>query len=229
MYFLALSHEPPALFSMMARTKPVARAPRRNPARAYLPRTTPTSTGATMVIIEGASICFSAADVAISTHLPYSGFAVPSIRPFISRHCRRTSSTMSSVVTPTDFIAMAQNRGGIMAPSSRPTMTGALSRLRPGAAVSWPEEEMVTICVAMAKERVSPREFSAAAPMANPLPVAAVVLPRESRASVLSRTSGDKPAWVVMPPALSATGPYASVARVTPRVDSMPTAARATP
>ncbi len=64
----------------------------------------------------------------------------------------------------------------------------------------------------------------AAEAMANPLPVAAVVLPSESRASVRFLTSGSW--WVIsaMPPALSATGPYASVARVMPRVASMPTA-----
>ena len=57
--------------------------------------------------------------------------------------------------------------------------------------------------------------------MANPFPVAAVVLPRESSASVLCRTSGSRCACSAMPPALSATGPYASVASVMPRVDSM--------
>ena len=39
------------------------------------------------------------------------------------------------------------------------------------------------------------------------LPVAAVVLPRESSASVRSRTSSGRPAICAMPPALSATGP----------------------
>ena len=43
--------------------------------------------------------------------------------------------------------------------------------------------------------------------MAKPLPVAAVVLPRESRASVRSRTLSGRPLISAMPPALSATGP----------------------
>ena len=43
--------------------------------------------------------------------------------------------------------------------------------------------------------------------MAKPLPVAAVVLPRESRASVRSRTFSGRPDISAMPPALSATGP----------------------
>ena len=71
--------------------------------------------------------------------------------------------------------------------------------------------------------------MSTADPIANPFPVAAVVFPSASNASVLSRTSGSKCACSAIPPALSATGPYASVARVMPRVDSMPTAARPIP
>ena len=51
------------------------------------------------------------------------------------------------------------------------------------------------------------------------------LLPRASRASVRSRTSSGSSAISAMPPALSATGPKASVARVTPKVASMPTAA----
>ena len=47
----------------------------------------------------------------------------------------------------------------------------------------------------------------AAEPMAKPLPVAAVVLPRLSRASVRSRTIGSSPAICALPPALSAIGP----------------------
>ena len=52
------------------------------------------------------------------------------------------------------------------------------------------------------------RAVRTALPIANPFPVAAVVLPRASRASVLSLTfssqSGDISA---IPPALSAIGP----------------------
>ena len=66
-------------------------------------------------------------------------------------------------------------------------------------------------------------------PIANPLPVAAVVLPNASKASVRSLTSGFKCACSAIPPALSATGPYASVARVIPKVESIPTAAKPIP
>ena len=60
---------------------------------------------------------------------------------------------------------------------------------------------------ACAYAAMSASAVSAAEPMAKPLPVAAVVLPRESRESVRSRTSGGRPACSAMPPALSATGP----------------------
>ena len=50
-------------------------------------------------------------------------------------------------------------------------------------------------------------EIKAADAIAKPLPVAAVVFPSESRASVRLRTSG--PRWLIsaFPPALSAMGP----------------------
>ncbi len=65
--------------------------------------------------------------------------------------------------------------------------------------------------------------------MAKPLPVAAVVFPSPSRASVLSLTSLGSSDISAFPPALSAIGPKASVARVIPRVESIPTAAKPTP
>jgi hypothetical protein len=64
--------------------------------------------------------------------------------------------------------------------------------------------------------------------MARPFPVAAVVFPRASSLSVRERTSGGSCAISAIPPALSATGPYASVARVIPSVERRPTAAIAT-
>ena len=47
----------------------------------------------------------------------------------------------------------------------------------------------------------------AALPIANPLPIAAVVFPIESKPSVISRTSSPRPDISEIPPALSATGP----------------------
>ena len=65
--------------------------------------------------------------------------------------------------------------------------------------------------------------------MAKPLPIAAVVLPSSSKESVISLTSGFMPLISAIPPALSAIGPYASIAMVIPTVASMPTAAIPTP
>ena len=50
-------------------------------------------------------------------------------------------------------------------------------------------------------------DTSAAEPMAKPLPIAAVVLPAASSASVLSRTADGISHISAMPPALSAMGP----------------------
>ena len=61
--------------------------------------------------------------------------------------------------------------------------------------------------------------------MAKPFPIAAVVFPIASSESVISRVSGPSPLISLMPPALSAIGPYASTDIVTPTVASMPTAA----
>ena len=54
---------------------------------------------------------------------------------------------------------------------------------------------------------ISANDVNTADPMAKPLPVAAVVFPSESKASVRSRTSGSRCACSAIPPALSATGP----------------------
>ena len=48
---------------------------------------------------------------------------------------------------------------------------------------------------------------SAAAPIAKPFPIAAVVLPTSSSESVISRVSLPSFAISAIPPALSATGP----------------------
>ena len=51
------------------------------------------------------------------------------------------------------------------------------------------------------------KETKAADPIANPLPIAAVVLPAASRASVLSLTYSPISAISEIPPALSLIGP----------------------
>ena len=69
------------------------------------------------------------------------------------------------------------------------------------------------------------RAVSAAEPIANPFPTAAVVFPIESSSSVILRTSSPSAHISAIPPALSATGPYASTVIVTPTVASIPIAA----
>ena len=56
-------------------------------------------------------------------------------------------------------------------------------------------------------EAKSASPVRAAEPMANPFPVAAVVFPNESSASVRLRTSSPSPLISALPPALSAIGP----------------------
>ena len=72
-------------------------------------------------------------------------------------------------------------------------------------------------------DAINAKAVNAADPIANPFPVAAVVFPKESNASVLFLTSAGNSAISAIPPALSATGPYASVANVIPNVDNIPT------
>ena len=65
--------------------------------------------------------------------------------------------------------------------------------------------------------------------MANPLPMALVVLPTESSASVVLLTSDPKPAISAIPLALSTIGPKASIATMMPVMDCIPTVAMAMP
>ena len=79
---------------------------------------------------------------------------------------------------------------------------------------------------ANAPKRASPT--SAADPTANPFPIAAVVFPAASRISVFSLASYRSHISLI-PPALSAIGPYPSIVRPIERVESMPRAERAMP
>lgn len=75
----------------------------------------------------------------------------------------------------------------------------------------------------------SEKETKAAEPMANPFPIAAVQLPAASSQSVLYLTSGGQATISAIPPALSETGPQASIANPIDKVDNIPRAAKATP
>ena len=80
------------------------------PPSASAPSSRPTRIGTTTGSSDGIIISLIAAPVSMSTALPYSGLAVPSMMPLISRNWRRTSSTTAPAARPTASIAMAPNR-----------------------------------------------------------------------------------------------------------------------
>lgn len=73
------------------------------------------------------------------------------------------------------------------------------------------------------------KETKAAEPIANPFPMAAVVFPAASKASVLSLTYSPISAISAIPPALSLIGPYPSMAKLKGKFESIPKAANETP
>jgi hypothetical protein len=93
----------------------------------------------------------------------------------------------------------AAKTNGIRAPTNRPVRTTGLSN----------DPSPIEIPASSANALINATEVKTADPMANPLPVAAVVLPNASRASVISRTESgiSSPAISAIPPALSDTGP----------------------
>ena len=95
----------------------------------------------------------------------------------------------------------AANKNGIIAPMNNPTRTGGLVILRLKTVFGE------SICTSEMYAAIKARAVRAAEPIAKPFPVAAVVFPRESRASVLSRTSSPSSDISAIPPALSAIGP----------------------
>ena len=127
MYFFALSHAPPALDMKMAMSMPVATAPaRKPPSMAGLKQ--PMATGTTMARQPGSIISRRAEEVEMATHLSYSGSALYSMMPLISRNWRRTSSTMAWAARDTAPMVSAANMNGIMAPMKIPaTISGSVS------------------------------------------------------------------------------------------------------
>ena len=200
MYFLALSQAPPALAMKMARQKPVTRAPARNPPSASI-LMNPRTRGMATARMPGASISRNDALVEIATHRAESGLTPsrPSRSPGISRNWRRTSSIIFWAARPTASMVNAANRNGSMAPRKRPMNTSTWPTSRDRVPPAW--------ATANSKLLNRARAVSAAEPTANPLATAAVVFPRESRASVTSRTLGSSSAISAIPPALSAIGP----------------------
>lgn len=73
------------------------------------------------------------------------------------------------------------------------------------------------------------KETNAADPIANPFPIAAVTFPAASKLSVLFLVYSGKLHISAIPPALSETGPYPSMANPIHKLDNIPKAAKATP
>ena len=191
------------------------------PPKACAPRPKPTTAGIDTAIIPGHTIFFKAASVAISTHFSESGSAVPSINPGISLNCLLISLIISKAASPTAVMVIEETKKGIHTPINIPTKTIGSVRANVN-------EGFLAPTTAEKAEMIA-RAARAAAPIAKPFPIAAVVFPNSSRESVISLTSSPIPDISAIPPALSATGPYASIAIVIPTVASMPTAAIPTP
>ena len=159
----------------------------------------PTTTGAATASTPGGTIRFSAALVAMSTQRSVSGSALPSSSPSISRNCRRISLIMSNAASPTAVMVMLLTRNGKIPPRNMPARTTGSLICSVNSGLLWVTVSIYAVMIASAA--------SAAAPIANPLPIAAVVFPRASSESVIFRVSSPRPAISAIPPALSATGP----------------------
>ena len=103
-----------------------------------------------------------------------------------------------------------------MAPRMSPANSNGLRML------TWFMLDLVT------KAPKRARATRQAEPIANPLPMAAVVFPAASNISVLYLASLRSHISAI-PPALSAIGPYPSMVRPMERVESIPNAAREIP
>ena len=118
---------------------------------------------------------------------------------------------------PTAFMANAENTTGTIPPINNIERTGALKIFMPS----------IPVKVTYAANKAN--DVKAAEAIANPLPVAAVVFPTESRISVLSLTIGSCSLISAIPPALSEIGPKASIASCIAVVAIIALAESATP
>ena len=136
-------------------------------------------------------------------------------------------SKLKELFSKRNQVVSEANRKGSIAPINNPTSTGGfrIDKLKTSPKLFF----TAIISTSLLKAAINARAVKAADPIAKPFPVAAVVLPSESSASVRSLTSAGKWAISAIPPALSATGPYASVASVIPSVLNIPTAEIPTP
>ena len=125
---------------------------------------------------------------------------MPSRRPGISLNCLLISLIISKAASPTAVIVIEAIRKGIAPPINSPINTKGLSNS------NWRSSPLFAETVET-KAAIIAKAAKAAAPIAKPFPIAAVVFPCSSNSSVISLVSGGMPAISAMPPALSATGP----------------------
>ncbi len=174
---------------------PVAVAPAKNPPRDSAPITKPTARGIITAMRPGRIIFVKALRVTMSIHRSESGLAFPSIRPLISLNCLLISITISSAVLPTALMVSEAMTKGIRAPIRRPMTVSTLVRL------------IIDKLVVFWKAENRAKAVNAAEPIANPFPMAAVVLPKASSLSVIFRIPAPALDISAIPPALSAMGP----------------------
>ena len=191
------------------------------PPRACGPNSMPTRMGETTGMSPGTIIFLIAARVTMSTQVPYSGLADPSMIPLIVRNWRLTSSTTRPPASPTAFRHIDPKRNGNIPPRNKPTKTFGFDSSKPPV----PDSPDTTRAYS-AKRTIAAKP---AEPIAYPLVTALVVFPTASNGSVILRTSFPRWAISAIPPALSVIGPNASIATIIPAIDSIETAATATP
>ena len=148
--------------------------------------------------------------------------------PLISWNCLRTSFTMVWAARPTAPMVSPQNKKADIPPINAPTSTFGFIRFTWKNSMksimfavvglnklpAWSTNvcpslmaRCIAIFISSTYEASRARAVKAALPMANPLPVAAVVLPNASSASVRWRTPSPSSLISALPPALSAIGP----------------------
>ena len=121
----------------------------------------------------GAIIFLKAALVAISTHLAVSGLALPSNKPGISLNCLLISLIISKAASPTAVIVIELTKNGKIPPKNIPHKTnGSLI-----AKTKLSSEIDIFSIYALIRANAA----NAAALIAKPFPIAAVVFPTSSK------------------------------------------------
>lgn len=114
------------------------------------------------------------------------------------------SVTISRAALPTDFMVIAENAYGSIAPIRSPEKIKASVTVITSAHKGYSKLRSPYLVIKAPNKAIATK---AALPIAKPLPIAAVVLPAASRASVLCLVASPKLDISAIPPALSEIGP----------------------